>query len=122
MVIAYRSALVRVFQNLLSNAIKYRAEEDPAIRVDASQAEDAWVFTVADNGRGMNAGQIGHAFDLFWRDGSGIAPGEGIGLATCKRIVERHGGRIWVESNPGKGTTFFFSLPADPATVSAQRS
>jgi len=114
MVVADRSALGRVLQNLLSNAIKYRAEQSPEVRVEARQGDDEWIFSVADNGRGMDEVQIGRAFDLFWREGSGPAAGEGLGLAACKRIIERHGGWIWIESSPGTGTTFFFSLPADP--------
>jgi signal transduction histidine kinase len=120
-VIANRSALSRVMQNLLSNAIKYRGDESPAVRVEARQGEGEWIFSVADNGRGMDEQQIGRAFDLFWRGGSGETSGEGIGLAACKRIVERHGGRMWIESTPGVGSTFLFSLPADPASLAAKR-
>jgi signal transduction histidine kinase len=127
-VIANRSAISRLLQNLISNAMKYRSEETPAIRVAASQGEGEWAFSVADNGRGMSEQQIGRAFDLFWRgdsnqpagDGADDIKGEGIGLAACKRIVESHGGRMWIESTVGAGSTFFFSLPADPASLSAK--
>jgi signal transduction histidine kinase len=122
-VIANRSALARLIQNLLSNAIKYRGEDTPEVRVEAQQGDQGWIFSVADNGRGMDEQQIGRAFDLFWRGGGGEpgdAGGEGIGLAACKRIVERHGGRIWIESEPCAGSTFFFSLPVEPAGMSGR--
>lgn len=121
-VIAHRATLARLFQNLVSNAVKYHGEDPPEVIVEAVRGDDEWVFAVADNARGMTQREIKRAFDLFWRnedrDGAG---GEGIGLAVCKRIVERQGGRIWIESSPGEGTTFFFSLPADPDVTSAQR-
>jgi signal transduction histidine kinase len=121
-VIAHRAALARLFQNLVSNAIKYRGDDPPEVNVEAVKGDEEWIFSVADNARGMEDKQIAKAFDLFWRhqDG-GATAGEGIGLAVCKRIVERHGGRIWIESSPGEGTTFFFSWPADPDVVSGQR-
>jgi signal transduction histidine kinase len=113
--IAHRAALTRLFQNLVSNAVKYRAERPPEVNVEAVKGDDEWVFSVADNARGMTEKEIRRAFDLFWRhDDGGSTTGEGIGLAVCKRIVERHGGRMWIESRPGQGTTFFFTWPADP--------
>jgi len=121
-VIAHRAALARLFQNLVSNAVKYRGEDPPEVIIEAVRGDDEWVFAVADNARGMTKREIKRAFDLFWRHAGGDgAGGEGIGLAVCKRIVERQGGRIWIESSPGEGTTFFFSWPADPDALSAQR-
>jgi signal transduction histidine kinase len=117
--IARRSQLTRLFQNLIANAIKYRDERSPEIRVEAAASDEEWIFSVADNAAGMDEEQIEHAFELFWRHRSSAAPGSGIGLAVCKRIVEQHGGRVWIESTPGEGTTFFFALPADPDAVAA---
>jgi signal transduction histidine kinase len=117
--IARRSQLTRLFQNLIANAIKYRDERPPEIRVEAAPGDEEWIFSVADNAVGMDENQIEHAFELFWRHRRSAAPGSGIGLAVCKRIVEQHGGRVWIESSPGEGTTFFFALPADPDAVAA---
>ncbi len=113
-IIAYRSQLTSLFQNLLSNSIKHRSDEPPHVEVDCRQGADEWTFSVADNGRGMDEEQIEHAFELFWRRDSHADNGSGIGLAICKRIVELHGGRVWIKSTPGEGTTFFFTLPANP--------
>lgn len=108
-----RSELERLFQNLLSNALKFRVEgRAPRITVGCRiQAED-WVISVADNGIGIDAGDHDRLFNIFQR----LVPqshydGNGIGLASCRKIVEHHGGRIWIESQPGSGTTFLFSLP-----------
>ena len=112
--------LSRVFQNLLSNAIKYRAERKPEIEVSVERGDDEWVFAVADNARGMGKSEVARVFTLFWRrDRDSEASGSGIGLAVCKRIVERHGGRMWAESQPGVGSTFFFTWPADPEASGA---
>ena len=119
---ADRVHLARVFQNLLQNAIKYRSERAPAIHVTARIEGAYCIFAVADNGIGIEQKHRESVFDLFWRADAERAPGLGIGLAACKRIVQRHGGRIWVESTPGTGSTFFFSMPAAedaPASVSA---
>jgi signal transduction histidine kinase len=120
-VIAHKAALVRLFQNLVSNSIKYRGDEAPVVNVEAVKGDEEWVFSVADNARGMDKREIDNAFDLFWRHDAGATTGNGIGLAVCKRITERHGGRMWIQSSPGEGTTFFFSWPADPDAVSGQR-
>lgn len=107
-----------VFQNLIGNAIKYRGAEPPVIHVDARQEEGRWVFSVRDNGIGIESGDTDRIFTLFKRlHGRSKYPGTGIGLATCKRAVERHGGRIWVESQPGVGSTFYFSLATSRETV-----
>jgi signal transduction histidine kinase len=102
---------VQVFGNLLSNALKYGGEH-PAVRVEAVRASGAWQFTVSDRGQGLPEGDEGQLFELFER-GSGAhpIPGAGIGLAVCRRIVERHGGRIWCSRRAGGGAEFHFTLP-----------
>ncbi len=103
--------LGQVFQNLISNAIKFRRSEIPEIQVDAHRDKEEWIFSVKDNGIGIDPKYFDKIFIIFRRLHSREKyPGTGIGLATCKKIVERHGGRIWVESEPGKGSTFYFSL------------
>jgi signal transduction histidine kinase len=105
--------LCQVFQNLISNAVKF-SEGDPVVKLGASRVDGAWWFSVTDNGIGMDQSKAQEIFEPFHRlHGEGAYPGTGIGLAVCERIVEQHGGRIWVESEPGKGSTFRFTLPLD---------
>jgi light-regulated signal transduction histidine kinase (bacteriophytochrome) len=107
------AALGRVFQNLLSNAMKYRREEPPVIDVSCSKSEPDWTFSVRDNGIGISADDSSGIFAAFRRlHPQGATAGNGLGLAICRRVVERHGGRIWLESTPGQGSTFCFTLPS----------
>ena len=104
--------LLQLFQNLIGNAIKYRSSEAPMVRVSASRQGDSWVFSVQDNGIGIAEQYHPRIFQLFQRLHSQKRySGTGIGLAICQRIVERHGGRLWVESEPNRGSTFYFSIP-----------
>jgi light-regulated signal transduction histidine kinase (bacteriophytochrome) len=106
------SQLAQVFQNLIANAIKFRGEFPPRIHVSARGREREWVFSVNDNGIGIDPQFKDRIFVIFQRlHTKQEYPGTGIGLALCKRIVERHGGRIWFESEPGKGSTFFLTIP-----------
>jgi chemotaxis family two-component system sensor kinase Cph1 len=104
--------LLQLFQNLIGNAIKYRSSEAPMVHVGASRQGDSWVFSVQDNGIGIAEQYHPRIFQLFQRLHSQKQySGTGIGLAICQRIVDRHGGRLWVESEPNRGSTFYFSIP-----------
>lgn len=103
--------LVQLFQNLIGNAMKFRGADAPRIHVAGETRRDVWVFTIKDNGIGLDPQYSDRIFMMFQRlHNKTEYPGTGIGLAICKKIVERHGGRIWVESQPGRGSTFGFSL------------
>jgi light-regulated signal transduction histidine kinase (bacteriophytochrome) len=111
--VADGSQLVQVFQNLIGNAIKFHGEQKPVVRITAERQGNDWMFTVADNGIGMAPEHIPDIFVIFKRLHTRTEyAGNGIGLSICKKIVERHGGKIWVESTPGKGSEFKFTLPA----------
>ena len=107
---------VQLFQNLLGNAIKYRREEPLRITVSAEQRNDEWCFAVSDNGIGIDAEYYQTIFGVFKRLHGNTVPGTGIGLAICQRVVARYGGRIWVESLVGRGTTFYFTIPMSGGT------
>jgi PAS domain S-box-containing protein len=106
--------ILRLLQNLLGNALKYRGEEKPRVFLSAALADGQWVFSVHDNGVGIDPAESESIFLPFKRLQPEV-PGTGLGLATCRRIVERHGGRIWVKSEPGQGSTFYFTIPAPEA-------
>ena len=104
--------LSRLFQNLVANALKFRGEEEPHIRVWADLQGDDWVFAVRDNGIGIAPRHRQEVFGMFTRLHSRSRfGGTGIGLALCSKIVQRHGGQIWVDSEVGKGSTFRFNIP-----------
>lgn len=111
-VMADRVQLGQLFQNLIGNAIKFHGEEPPRVHVSAERQPDEWLFSVRDNGVGLDPEYAERIFVIFQRlHNRGEYPGTGIGLAICKKIVERHGGRIWVVSQTGQGATFHFTLP-----------
>jgi PAS domain S-box-containing protein len=112
------SHLQQVFQNLIANALKYRSEAAPQIHVSADVQGTGWRFSVRDNGIGIDPKYKEKIFGVFKRlHQDQKYTGTGIGLAICQRVVERYGGRIWVESEPGEGATFFFTIPRHPQRV-----
>jgi PAS domain S-box-containing protein len=111
-VVADETQLEEVFQNLIGNAIKFRETEPPRVHVSAKERKREWLFSFQDNGIGIDPKYRERVFAIFQRlHGRGKYAGTGIGLAICKKIVNRHGGRIWVESQPGHGSIFYFTLP-----------
>ncbi len=112
-VFADSSQLERVLQNLIGNAIKFRSDEKPHIHIGVVKKQNEWLFSVKDNGIGLDMKQADHLFQMFQRlQGATKYQGTGMGLAICRKILERHGGRIWVESELCKGSTFYFTIPA----------
>lgn len=115
-VLGNSSQLARLFQNLIGNAIKFRREAPPEIHIGASRSKEGWLISVRDNGIGIDMRFADRVFQVFQRLHTRKQyEGTGIGLAICRRIVEQHGGRIWLKSEAGKGTAFFFTLPAGGA-------
>ncbi|MFC2049676.1 PAS domain S-box protein [Chloroflexota bacterium] len=111
-VMADEGQMVQVLQNLIGNAVKFRGEKQPLIHVSAEQRDSEWVFSVKDNGIGIEPQYFDRIFLIFQRLHREEYPGTGAGLAIAKKIIERHGGRMWIESQPGKGSTFYFSIKA----------
>jgi signal transduction histidine kinase len=111
LVSGYESHFVQLFQNLVGNAIKYRSEAPPRVHVSFERVDNWLRFAIADNGMGIDPQYHGKIFGIFKRLHGKKIPGTGIGLAICQRVVERYGGRIWVESQVGHGATFSFTLP-----------
>lgn len=110
-----RDRLVSLFQHLISNAVKFRAGTAPHINIDAKKIPEQWLFSVQDDGIGIDRKHWEDIFQAFSRLHASDIPGVGLGLAICKKIVDAHHGAIWIESAPGRGTTVFFTLPeGDP--------
>jgi PAS domain S-box-containing protein len=111
----------QLFSNFISNALKFQGTDPPAVHVHAEREGAGWMISIRDNGIGIEAQYLERIFIVFQRlHGRDDYPGTGIGLALCKRIVERHGGRIWVESEPGRGSAFFFTLPPAPGAAEGE--
>jgi len=110
-IIANHSGMVELFQNLIANAIKYKSEKTPEIHISIKPQEDMYIFSIKDNGIGIDTPYHVRIFDMFQRlHSKSEYAGTGIGLAICKKIVENHGGKIWVESKLGEGATFYFTI------------
>jgi PAS domain S-box-containing protein len=110
--LADASQIAQLFQNLISNAIKFHGAEPPQIHISATRRDREWVFAVRDNGIGIDPQYVERIFVIFQRLHTRAEyPGTGIGLAICKKIVDYHGGQMWIESQPGEGTTFLFTIP-----------
>jgi len=109
---AHRTQLLQLLQNLVSNGMKFKGERDPIVEIDAQPSPNGYVYSVKDNGIGISEENLEKVFEMFRRlHTRDEYEGTGIGLATCKRIVATWGGDIWVESEEGQGSTFFFSVP-----------
>jgi signal transduction histidine kinase len=114
-----RSQLSQLFQNLIGNGLKYHGDHPPCVNVSAENSGNEWTVAVHDNGIGIGAKHHERIFEIFRRlHTEDQYPGTGIGLAVCRRIINRHGGKIWLESEPGEGSTFYFSIPEPPGSES----
>jgi signal transduction histidine kinase len=115
--------IAHLLQNLISNSIKYRSQEAPRIHIGAKRQDGMWLLSVRDNGIGFAPEYAKHIFEAFRRlDRSSSTSGTGVGLAIAKRVVENHGGHIWAESEPGIGSTFYFTLSDKPLGMATARS
>ena len=111
--------MVQLLQNLIGNAIKFRGEQPPRIHLGVERQNDCWQFAMHDNGIGIDPQYFQRIFLIFQRLHTRAEyPGTGIGLAICEKIIERYGGKIWVESQPGHGATFYFTIPTRGARIS----
>ncbi len=111
-VFADKNQILQVFENLITNAIKFRGKKSPKIDISAKKSDKEWTFAVKDNGIGIKPEHQKQIFEVFKRLHTREEyPGTGIGLSIVQKIIEKHNGRIWVESEPGKGSTFYFTLP-----------
>jgi light-regulated signal transduction histidine kinase (bacteriophytochrome) len=120
-VVADSNLLVQVFQNLIGNAIKFHGDRPPSIHVSATEQDSSWVFAIRDNGIGIDQQHGPRIFQIFERlHGADQYPGTGVGLAIAQKVVERHGGSIWFESQVGSETTFYFSIPIQHSMAMAQ--
>ena len=116
--IADQALISKLFQHLISNALKFRNENPPQIKISVKKLESAYQFAVSDNGIGIQKEYFDKIFVIFQRlHAKNKFPGTGIGLALCKKIVEQHGGTLWVESEPNQGTTFYFTIPFKPVSI-----
>jgi len=104
--------LTKVLHHLIGNAIEYCGAHSPRVHISSRRVDSDWEFSVADNGPGIDPAFQGRVFEVFKRLHGKDHPGNGLGLAFCKKAIERHGGRMWLESTPGAGSTFYFALPA----------
>lgn len=111
---------IQLFQNLISNAIKYRSHAAPLIRIKAKRLADKWLIEVADDGIGIEKQYHDRIFEMFRRLHGQEIPGSGVGLGICRKIVEQQGGKIWVESEPGKGSRFYFTIPHNQGETNEQ--
>ncbi|MGQ0739968.1 MAG: sensor histidine kinase [Bacteroidota bacterium] len=117
-VFADPALITQLFENLVDNALKYRGDNAPIIQINCSEKNDKFVFSVSDNGIGIDTGYSEKIFNLFQRlHSNGAYEGTGVGLAICKKIVQLHRGDIWVTSEPGKGSTFYFTIPKEQTAV-----
>jgi light-regulated signal transduction histidine kinase (bacteriophytochrome) len=110
-VVADEVQMVQIFQNMVANAIKFHDKEAPRVHVSAELKENEWLFSVKDNGMGIEPQYFDRIFIIFQRLNGQEYSGTGLGLSIVKKIIERHGGRVWVESEYGKGSTFYFTIP-----------